>query len=110
MIDWSRIADLREEIGEDDLLEVVGLFLEETDEVIARLFNGAGSTVVEAELHFLKGSALNLGFAQLAKLCQEGEHIVADSNAAAVSLAAVIDLYHRSKIAFLAGLVLDPVA
>ncbi len=28
---------------------------------------------LEAELHFLKGSALNLGFADLAALCQDGE-------------------------------------
>lgn len=32
-IDWSRVDDLRRDIG-DDLAEVVALFLEECDEVI----------------------------------------------------------------------------
>lgn len=37
MIDWERVADLRSEIGDDGFDEVIALFLEETDEVIARL-------------------------------------------------------------------------
>ncbi len=48
----------------DDFAEVVEMFLEEADEVAGRL-RGAAPTDVEAELHFLKGSALNLGFASL---------------------------------------------
>ncbi len=73
MIDWDRLRDLRGEIGDDGFDEVVAMFLEETDEVIERLTCDAGAKVLESDLHFLKGSALNLGFSDLAALCQEGE-------------------------------------
>ena len=37
MIDWGRVRDLRSEIGADDFAEVVAMFLDEADEVIARI-------------------------------------------------------------------------
>ena len=37
MIDWTRVDELRNEVGNDDFLEVAELFLEEVDEVISRL-------------------------------------------------------------------------
>lgn len=110
MIDWTRIAELRSEIGEDDLQEVVGLFLEETDEVVARLSASAAISTLEAELHFLKGSALNLGFAHLADLCQDGERRAARGDGATIQLDAIIAMYHQSKSTFLAGVALDPAA
>ncbi|MGL6210638.1 MAG: Hpt domain-containing protein [Paracoccaceae bacterium] len=73
MIDWDRVRDLKAEIGEDDFAEVVELFLEEADEVMARLCADHGPQILEKDLHFLKGAALNLGFAHLAMLCQQGE-------------------------------------
>ena len=33
MIDWKRVRELRDEIGEEDFSEVVDLFLEEVEEV-----------------------------------------------------------------------------
>jgi histidine phosphotransfer protein HptB len=69
-VDWQRVDDLATEIGAEALVEVVSLFLEETDAVIARL--GTGQPTTE-DYHFLKGSALNLGLADLAALCQRGE-------------------------------------
>ncbi|MBV0913536.1 Hpt domain-containing protein [Anianabacter salinae] len=90
MIDWTRVNDLRFEIGEDGFPEVVELFLEEVEEVMARLLS-AGDAADE-DLHFLKGSALNLGFAELARLCDTGTGTVAD-------LAAC---YDQSKAEFLA--------
>ena len=53
MIDWTRISALRAEIGEVDLHEVIGLFLEETDEVNARLDDGGDVSDLESLLHFL---------------------------------------------------------
>ena len=35
MIDWARVSELRDEVGEGDFDEVVELFLEEVDEAIA---------------------------------------------------------------------------
>jgi HPt (histidine-containing phosphotransfer) domain-containing protein len=73
MIDWDRVKELRAEIGAEDFEEVVGLFLEEADECIARLSPDLGPKSLAADLHFLKGAALNLGFAALSSLCQDGE-------------------------------------
>jgi HPt (histidine-containing phosphotransfer) domain-containing protein len=73
MIDWDRVKELRFEIGAEDFVEVVGLFLEEADECIARIAPDNGAKALAADLHFLKGAALNLGFAALSGLCQEGE-------------------------------------
>ena len=73
MIDWGRVKDLRSEIGAEDFSDVVALFLEEADEVIARISANAGAKGLESDLHFLKGAALNLGFDALATVCQDGE-------------------------------------
>ncbi len=104
MIDWIRISVLRAEIGEDDLHEVIGLFLEETDEVIARLDEGVDVADLESLLHFLKGSALNLGFSDLAELCQDGERKAARGDGNSVNLEKVINLYCASRTTFTDGL------
>jgi HPt (histidine-containing phosphotransfer) domain-containing protein len=103
MIDWDRLNELKSEIGEDDLAEVVGVFLDEADEVIGRVAGGK-SACLESDLHFLKGSALNLGFADLAALCQSGEKQAAAGQASLVDLARVASLYDASKRAFLGAL------
>jgi HPt (histidine-containing phosphotransfer) domain-containing protein len=98
MIDWDRVASLRAEIGADDFAEVADMFLVEADEVIERLLAGSAGAELEAHLHFLKGSALNLGFADLAVLCSEGEKRAAGGEA--VDVARVIRCYASSRLAF----------
>nr|WP_204115021.1 Hpt domain-containing protein [Shimia biformata] len=95
MIDWSRVNDLKDEIGEDDFAEVAEIFLEEVDDAIARL---PRSTDLAADLHFLKGSALNLGFCDLGTLCQLGESAAAGG--AKVDIAAITSAYSLSRQAF----------
>lgn len=99
MIDWDRVAALRSEIGLDDFAEVVTLFLEEADEVALRLPAQMGDAL-RADLHSLKGAALNLGFAALADLCSQGEAIRNGS----FDPAPVVALYHATKTAFSAAL------
>mgnify|MGYP000240406332 FL=1 len=65
LINWTRVQELRAEIGDDGFAEVVAMFLDESDAVIAR----AGSGPTPEDLHFLRGAALNLGFAELAEAC-----------------------------------------
>jgi histidine phosphotransfer protein HptB len=100
MIEWDRVNELRSEIGADDFAEVVELFLQEADEAISRLSNANGAAVLEADLHFLKGAALNLGFREFADLCQEGERRAAEGDSGA-DLAAVKASYQRSKAALI---------
>jgi HPt (histidine-containing phosphotransfer) domain-containing protein len=109
MIDWTRVAELRSEIGEDDFVEVIVLFLEETDEVIARLRLGDRTRLVH-DLHFLKGSALNLGLSGLAQLCHDGERACASGRAPLVDLEKLVACHDHSRIEFSAGLATHPAA
>ena len=104
MIDWERVADLRSEVGEDDFFEVVDLFLEEVEEVIDRLTSSPEPARFEDDLHFLKGSALNLGFRHFSALCQTGEKLAASGKGDQVEIATVLTSYHESKQVFLQDL------
>ena len=72
MINWDRVDELRSEIGEDGFAEVVELFLDEVETTVMRL-PSLPAAALEASLHFLKGSAWNLGFRDFGALCQDGE-------------------------------------
>lgn len=103
MINWERVGELREEIGGDGFLEVVALFLDEADEAVGRLAADRSPDLADV-LHFLKGSALNLGLSHLADLCQQGERAAARGDAAAVDVAEVGQIYAQSRAALLDGL------
>ncbi|MEY8829083.1 Hpt domain-containing protein [Sedimentitalea sp. XS_ASV28] len=104
MIDWSRVRELCDEVGSEDFDEVVDLFLEEVGEVIGRLRREPDPSQLEQNLHFLKGSALSLGFASFSSLCQNGERISAQGEADAVDIPEIVAEFERSKNEFLAEL------
>ncbi|MDQ2065164.1 Hpt domain-containing protein [Xinfangfangia sp. CPCC 101601] len=104
MIDHARLDELRAEIGDDDLGDVVALFLEEADELIYRLTDGIAPEKLGPEMHFLKGAALNLGLSDLAALCQEGERLAGNGEAHRIEVDRVISTYHASRIAFTSAL------
>ena len=103
MINWPRGKELRQEVGEEDFDEVVELFLEEVEGVISKLRTGDRGAL-EQDLHFLKGSAMNLGFDAFSDLCLAGERQSASGAAGSVDLDAVISAYEKSKTQFLAEL------
>lgn len=81
MVNWDRLSELREEVGEDDLAEVILLFCEEVEEVLA-ILDTATSADMPNHLHFLKGSALNIGFDAVSARClNEEERLKQDPNA-----------------------------
>ena len=100
MIDWGRVAELRDEIGDDGFAEVLELFLDEVEVVVMRL--GRNPAKLEDDLHFLKGSAWNLGFTGFGAMCQEGERKSAAGRAHEVDVSAVLASYGASKIEFMA--------
>lgn len=108
MIDWQRVDELRQEIGDEGFAEVVELFLDEVEEVMMRLRSTPQAASYEEDLHFLKGSAWNLGFAAFGALCQDGERNAARGNAATVDIDAVLATYGESKLVFMRGLSLSP--
>ena len=109
MIDWQQIDELRDEIGAEGFAEVVDMFLEEAEGAVAALSRGIPAEEVEGTLHFLKGSALNLGLTDLAAICQEGERRAAAGDGALVDFAMVVSVYRTSRAALIGGLSKDRV-
>lgn len=72
LVDWTHVADLKSAVGEEDFADIADVFLDEAAEALGRLDPSDPAALAEG-LHFLKGSALNLGFAAFARLCAEGE-------------------------------------
>jgi HPt (histidine-containing phosphotransfer) domain-containing protein len=106
MIDWKRVEELRTEIGIDGFAEVAEMFLEEAEAAVQTLVSGPAPDEVEGQLHFLKGSALNLGLCDLAAICQSGEQKAAAGFADAVDIATVASIYRVSREALLDGLLM----
>jgi HPt (histidine-containing phosphotransfer) domain-containing protein len=104
MIDWDRVAALKEEVGTEDFDEVIELFLMEVDEEIDALNAVPPGVPLQEKLHFLKGSALSLGFSQFSNLCQSGEAALQTDPAAQVDLGAICDSYQSSRETFLSDL------
>ncbi|MCV3270028.1 Hpt domain-containing protein [Roseobacter sinensis] len=104
MIDWDRVATLKDEVGAEDFDEVVDLFLEEVDSAIDALAAQQQHDDLEAKLHFLKGSALSLGFRSFSDLCQAGEAAAASTPDAVVDLNEILQCYAQSRAAFLSDL------
>jgi HPt (histidine-containing phosphotransfer) domain-containing protein len=100
MIDWDRVAELRDQVGAEDFEEVVDLFLEEVLEVINALHADPKESRLESDLHFLKGSALNLGFADFSEKCHAGERQAAMGQAKSIDLAAIINSFDASRHLF----------
>lgn len=71
-IDWSRIDELRDEMGEDDVIEIAALFVDEVSDGVAALDSSDPQRLAE-QLHAVRGAALNLGFSRLAALAGSGE-------------------------------------
>ena len=103
MIDWDRVRELQDEIGKDEFAEVVTMFLDEADEVLTRITPAGGAALLRDDCHFLKGAALNLGFASLAHLCQTAERRAKDGDCA-INLIEMRRCYHASREALIMGL------
>ncbi|MGV6803224.1 MAG: Hpt domain-containing protein [Ruegeria sp.] len=107
MIHWPRVRQLRNEVGSEEFDEVIRIFMEEVAEVILRLKADSARSEIEQNLHFLKGSALSLGFESLSKLCQDGERRAAAGEGAEVDLNAITEAFANSRTAFLSGLAVN---
>jgi hypothetical protein len=100
VISIDRVQELRSEVGDDDFEEIVALFIAESDAILDQLRAVGSSAEAEALLHALKGSALNLGFDELARLCREGRGAAAGSADWPGRFAELRDIYEQSKVRF----------
>lgn len=103
MINWERVDELRSEIGEEGFAEVVELFLDEVESTVMQL-PSQPLPALESSLHFLKGSAWNLGFREFGALCQDGERKAAAGRGAEVDCGLISARYFTSRQTFLEGL------
>ena len=69
-VDWVRLNELRNDIGEEDFADVALLFVAELQETLSGL---TAETAVAGDFHFLRGSAANLGFNALVEACSQAE-------------------------------------
>lgn len=100
MINTARIQELKDEVGEDDLFEVIELFCEEVEEVLDDL-GSAESAEIPGHLHFLKGSALNIGLDAVSDLCRTEEQRLKSDPSATADIDAIRAIYATSKDALL---------
>jgi histidine phosphotransfer protein HptB len=103
MIKWARVRELKDEVGEDSYFELQAIFLAEVEEALTRLTPARSAGELEADLHFLKGSALNIGLARLAELCHYGEQAAKTGTLVPEALSTIIETYATSRAELLAG-------
>ena len=101
MINTNRIQELKDEVGEDDLDEVIALFCEEVEEVL-EILEATPPDKMAAQLHFLKGSALNIGLEAVSDLCRQEEQFLKSDPDRATDVAAIKSTYGQSKQALFA--------
>ncbi|MCV2892525.1 Hpt domain-containing protein [Lentibacter sp. XHP0401] len=100
MINWDKVQELREDIGEEDFSEIVDVFLEEVETELEAL-PGTPRTELGASMHFLKGSALNLGFHDFSEKCRIGEILATQTRADEINISELRACYATSKAHFL---------
>lgn len=101
VIDWSHVRQLCLEVGAEDFDEVVELFFDEVADTISRIETLTDLSNLAEDMHFLKGSALSLGFSQMSQLCHEGEKAAEKGENDSVDIDAIIESYTLSKQEFL---------
>ncbi len=103
MIDWQQVRQLQEDVGKEEMTEVVELFLSEVDEAMETLtVNYADMPPDErsAAFHFLKGCAANLGFETFGNRCAEGESVTKSGAKPSFTISDLMGIYTKSKQAF----------
>ncbi len=104
MIRWERYEELRQEVGDEDLAEIVDLFLAELEEAIDAIMSAPVAGLTPDAFHSLKGSCLNIGFDGLARLCAAAESAVIGGKADTIDRALIAETYADSRAGFVSRL------
>ena len=108
MIDWTRLDELRDDLGAETLVDLVDVFLAESDEIAERMDAAEPAGVLADRFHALKGAAANLGLSHVATLCNAAEDAARSSGAAGGDLgrriADIKDAYGAARIALVEGM------
>lgn len=96
MIDWARVLTLHDEVGADEFRPLVELFLDEIESVMMSI-DPSDPQSFEERLHFLKGSAWNMGLRAFGRLCELWESLVIRGGADGLDTRQIYDCYSQSK-------------
>jgi HPt (histidine-containing phosphotransfer) domain-containing protein len=80
----------------------VEIFLEEVDEALGRLFRSDDGAIAK-DLHFIKGSALNIGLTEVSSICRSVETKLREAPARDADLRAIQTAFHKAKLEFASG-------
>ncbi|AUH32617.1 Hpt domain-containing protein [Paracoccus tegillarcae] len=103
MIDWNRVSALRDEVGPSEFEPVLELFLDEIEGLVM-LLSMDDPAKLARDLHFLKGSACNLGFDAFATLCDDYEARIGRGELKNISLDEIVICYSLTKQMFIRDL------
>lgn len=103
MIDWERVRELREDVGDSEFRPILELFLDEIETIVFRLVGNRAAQMPD-DFHFLTGCARNLGFRGFGDLCEELEGLAQQNRLTRQRIEAALDVYSASKQAFVSGL------
>lgn len=78
MIDWERVDTLRADLGADGIALVTEIFTEDAQMLLAQIGKAVSAAAQEADLHRLRGGALNMGCTGLADACRLRERAARD--------------------------------
>lgn len=102
MIDWNRVLQLREEVGEVAFTALANDFLSEIDDRLAQLSHEP--ELLLRDLHYLRGAALNIGFVTLSALCLADEMQLRHGHAEGVDREDLHKKFRHAKKQFLEDL------
>lgn len=102
MIDWNRVLQLREEVGEAAFKPLANGFLAEIEDRLARI--GSEPEALLQHLHHLRGAALNIGFVQLSALCLADEMQLRHGHAKGIDCEDLQEKFRRTRAQFLEDL------
>lgn len=99
LVDLARLEELVADIGEEALPEIMDMFVAEVEDSLAALRREERQAAGEiaSEAHFIRGSALNLGFMALAEACGKVEKLAAAAPGTPVATARIAALFDRSR-------------
>ena len=96
MINWDRIAELQAEVGEDGIEEVIEIFIDEVRETVGELKAPEHGVALGDKLHFLKGSAQNIGLEELSSICAREESALRNNPAHCIPVDQIADALGRA--------------
>ncbi len=104
MIEWSRIDELRNMVGDRRFGDITRLFFHEIETELAGLRNGMVDGTLRQHLHSLKGGAASLGFQELSKRCEAAELAASQNQLEDADLKVITQTYQKSRVIFEQGL------